>query len=141
MSKVLVSFLGTSLPSDREYRTADYKFSDGEVITTSFISAAIKQNYDVDKLILVGTVKSMWEEVYRTFSKEQIDEDYYIRLSDFCQNASYDSELSLPDVEKIEAVLGVDSKVVLIKYGLNESENSLNQETILGIEQYLNKND
>lgn len=141
MSKVLVSFLGTSMPSDREYRTADYKFSDGEVITTSFISAAIKQNYDVDKLILVGTVKSMWEEVYRTFSKEQIDEDYYIRLSDFCQNASYDSELSLPDVEKIEAVLGVGSKVVLIKYGLNESENSLNQETILGIEQYLNKND
>ncbi len=141
MSRVLISFLGTSIPGNREYRKADYKFNNNEVISSSFISDAIKQYYDVEKLILVGTVKSMWEEVYRTFSKELIDEDYYIKLSDFCKNANFNSKLELPEVDKIENVLGRGSKVVLIKYGLNDHEISLNQELIMGIDKYLNKND
>lgn len=140
MSKVLISFLGTSY-NDREYKKANYKFDDKNQISTSFIAAAIKEYYRVDKIILIGTVKSMWEEVYRTFSQENIDEDFYLTLSEHCQCANSESELFLPNVSKIEDCLGKKSKVVLIKYGLNESEITFNQEIILGIEQYLNKND
>ena len=140
MSKVLVSFLGTSL-YNREYRKANYKFDDDKVISTSFIAAAIKERYNIDKLILIGTVKSMWEEVYRTFSKEHIDENFYFTLSEHCQHANSKSELYLPDISKIEKYLGEKSKIILIKYGLNENEIAFNQEIILGIEQYLNRND
>lgn len=140
MSRVLVSFLGTSL-YNREYRKANYKFDDGNIISTSFIAAAIKEFYNVDKLILIGTVKSMWEEVYRTFSKEYIDENFYFTLSEHCQHANSKSELYLPDISKIEESLGEKSKIILIKYGLNENEIAFNQEIILGIEQYLNRND
>lgn len=140
MSKVLVSFLGTSL-YNREYRKANYKFDDDNVISTSFIAAAIKERYNIDKLILIGTVKSMWEEVYRTFSKEHIDENFYFTLSEHCQHANSKSELYLPDISKIEKYLGEKSKIILIKYGLNENEIAFNQEIILGIEQYLNRND
>lgn len=142
MSKVLISFLGTSQKIDnRKYRAADYKFNDDVTITTSFIADAIRRYYKVDKLILIGTVKSMWEEVYETFCGQDVDSDYSLKLYEYCVNANSQTELYLPNVEKIEQALGKDSKVVLIKYGLNEDEILFNQETILGIEKYLEKND
>ena len=142
MSKVLISFLGTSQKQEnRKCRTADYKFNDGETITTSFIADAIRKHYKVDKLILIGTVKSMWEEVYETFCGEEVDSDYSLNLYEYCVNANSQTELYLPSIEKIEQALGFGSKIVLIKYGLNEEEILFNQETILGIEQYLEKND
>ena len=89
MSKVLISFLGTSQKQEnRKYRTADYKFNDGETITTSFIADAIRKHYKVDKLILIGTVKSMWEEVYETFCGEEVDSDYSLNLYEYCVNAN-----------------------------------------------------
>ena len=51
MSKVLISFLGTSY-NDREYKKANYKFDDKNQISTSFIADAIKEYYRVDKIIL-----------------------------------------------------------------------------------------
>lgn len=141
MGKVLISFMGTG-PKDneRQYRKTTYKFPDGATYTNSFVAAAIKEYKNIDKLILVGTVKSMWEEVYRTFT-DNLDEDYYLNLADYCEKSTCKSELKLPDIEKIEKALGNGSKVILIKYGLNEDEIAYNQETILGLESCLNKND
>lgn len=142
MSKVLISFLGTAQPKDRQYRTAKYHFHDGREIESSFVASALREYYDIDRLILVGTVKSMWEEVYRTFvDKDNVDENYYIQLSDHCLSADHNSELLLPNVDLLESAIGCGSKVVLIHYGLTESEIKENSEIILGIEQYLSKND
>lgn len=140
MSKVLISFLGTAQPKERQYRLAKYHFQDGTEIESSFVAFALKSYYDVDRLILIGTVKSMWEEVYRTFAMP-IDEDYYIRLSDHCLSSNHESELFLPEIEKLEEGLGDNSKVVLIKYGLTEEEIIQNSEIILQIEKYLNQDD
>ena len=41
MSKVLISFLGTAMPKDREYRTATYHFDDGDSKTSPFIAKAL----------------------------------------------------------------------------------------------------
>lgn len=142
MSKVLISFLGTGpKENDRGYKTANYQFADGSKESTSFVAAAIKNHVGVDKLILIGTVKSMWEEVYRYFSADAIDENYYCELGDYCAKASHKSELQLPEVEKIEEAIGNGSKVLLINYGLNEDEIIKNQEVILGVESLLSKND
>ena len=142
MSKVLISFLGTGpVNEDRQYKTADYTFSNGEKHTTSFVAAAIKQYKQIDKLILIGTVKSMWEEVYRTFAENDINDEYYFQLAEHCQNSDHKSELILPNKEKIEDAIGNNSKIILIKYGLNEDEISYNQEVILNIESFLEKGD
>lgn len=142
MSKVLISFLGTSQKTDRKYRTADYSFKDnGEIISTSFIADAIRKHYKIDKLILIGTVKSMWEEVYETFCEQDVDSEYSLQLYEYCVGANSQTDLYLPNIEKIEKALGEGSKIVLIKYGLDEDEILFNQETILGIERYLEKND
>lgn len=142
MSKVLISFLGSGPKlDDRKYRTADYQFPDGAKYTTSFVAAAIKKHKQIDRLILIGTVKSMWEEVYATFSGDNVDEDYYFELARHCQNSTYNSDLQLPKIEKLDNVLGNNSKVILIKYGLNKDEISYNQEVILNIESFLEKGD
>ena len=94
------------------------------VYETSFVADALATHYGVDKIILIGTVKSMWDEVYYSFctrnEKEDVDENYYLHLSATCKEAKYDSELKLPDIERLEAALGKDSHVMLVRYGLNE---------------------
>lgn len=145
--KVLISFLGTGSFASKEtrtYRTANYHLGEKELGNYPFISAALRKHYDIDCILLVGTVHSMWEEVYRWFcedNKQAIDEDAYISIADACENSNYLSELTIPHKELIEQTMGSGSKVVLIKYGLNEEEIRVNTDIILGLQQYLHNSD
>jgi len=89
VAKILISPLGTGPAenndiSKREYTEAEYKFQDsGKTYKTSFIAAALSDHLQVDKLYLIGTSKSMWEEVYRYFStasEQSGDDDYWTEL-------------------------------------------------------------
>ena len=141
MSRVLISFLGTAQPKEREYRTANYQFNDGQQYTSSFIASAIKQHDSIDKMFLVGTVKSMWEEVYRSFAGDSVDDDIYVQLSDHCTQSTAHSPLILPHRAAVEDAMGKGSKAVLIKYGLNEQEIEYNANVIFQLEQELNTGD
>lgn len=151
MSKVLISFLGTgSLPIDvrknftkesRQYRTADYRIDGKELGSYPFVSAALKKHYEIDSVILIGTVHSMWEEVYRWSAGDDVKDDIYMDIADHCEKASYESALEIPHHQEIEKSLGINSRVVLIKYGLNQEEIKENLELILNLEQFLRKGD
>ena len=151
MSKVLISFLGTGSQTNGSYRKAEYRITSPTdnatqmVYETSFVADALATHYGVDKIILIGTVKSMWDEVYYSFctrnEKEDVDENYYLHLSATCKEAKYDSELKLPDIERLEAALGKDSHVMLVRYGLNEEELNFNIAQVLSVEQYLHSGD
>jgi len=84
MAKVLISALGTGVKDDREYRKAPYVFpGDTKVYKTLFIASALCEQLKVEKLYLIGTAKSMWEEVYEYFSnasKTEIDVEYWNQL-------------------------------------------------------------
>lgn len=157
--KVLISFLGTG-PNDnktkqrqeRKYRPANYVFKDFNTDTiskedafkTSFVADALVKKYDIDSIILLGTVHSMWERVYEIFCANNnlpVDEEYYCNLADHCDNADHNSELSIPSPEKIEEVLGKSSHILLLKYGLNDAEIAYNTQVILGIEKLLQGGD
>ena len=145
--KVLISFLGTGSFASKEtrtYRTANYHLGEKNLGSYPFISAALRKHYDIDCILLVGTVHSMWEEVYRWFcedNKQAIDEDAYISIADACEKSNYLSDLAIPYQDLIEQTMGGGSKVVLIKYGLNEEEIRTNTDIILGLQQYLQNND
>ena len=145
--KVLISFLGTGAFESKEkrtYRSACYRMGDTSLGNYPFISAALKKHYGVDKLILVGTTHSMWEEVYRWFCDNNgntINEDIYFSIAQECEDANYKSELKIPHQETIEQTIGGDSKIVLIRYGINEQEIEENTDIILGLQQYLQNND
>ena len=145
--KVLISFLGTGPLESKEsrvYKTAKYRLGDNELGSFPFVSAALKEYYSIDKVLLVGTVHSMWEEVYRWFSansQKNIDDDVYLSIDDYCKEADHSSSLFLPHQAEIENAIGEGSRIVLIKYGINEKEVMDNINIILGLEQYLNEGD
>lgn len=151
--KVLITFLGTgplikrepfgAEVNKREYRTAKYHIDDKKYVS-SFVADALTDHYDIDTVLIIGTLKSMWEEVYNVFCKKrgvELNLDYYTQIGDLCSNSNNESDLELPHKEEIEAVLGENSKIVLINYGLNEVEINQNIASILGIEKYLRNGD
>lgn len=146
--KVLISFLGTGSldPQDpnRTYKTANYHLGDTDLGKYPFVSAAMKKHYSIDKVLLVGTVHSMWEEVYRWYSLDKqmtIDDDVYLEIAETCEKSDHTSPLLIPHKEAIEEALGKGSKVILIKYGINEEEIKENINIVLGLQQYLDEGD
>ena len=144
--KVLISFLGTGQleknTSTRQYRKTLYRFADGKECSSAFFAAALREVYSFDKVILIGTTHSMWEEAYSAFvNPEERDDDYYVDLGEYCAQSGSSTELTLPNIEKLEKAIGPDAKVILTHYGITQQENDRNQEIILGLEEFLNKGD
>lgn len=153
MSKVLISFIGTGVSASnhevhkeiREYKTAKYKLDDC-IYEKAFMADALVEHFGADKIILIGTAKSMWENIYavfyqKTYGKSVTDseEDFarYMEIEQYCRDANHASSLSLPHIKEIEQVLGKGSRVITIKYGLTEEELKENITAILGLEQHL----
>jgi len=146
--KVLISFLGTGVYESKEkrtYRTTNYHLGNEDLGEYPFMSAALKKHYGIDTTLLIGTTHSMWEEVYRWYTAEATppctDEDVYLNIADACEKANHNSPLAIPHRDAIEKALGKDSKVVLIKYGLDEKEIRENINIILALQEHLQKND
>ena len=140
MSKVLVSFLGTGVSNSHRYESVRYEIG-GQEYRTTLISEAIVKHYGIKKIIFIGTVRSMWEEVYDRFAKVNAvvqDDDYVESLLDFIDDAKMDTDIdSFPDKTKIEKVLGGDSHIVLIDYGIDKEQLKNNTKKILQLGQYL----
>ncbi len=134
MAKVLISFLGVAAEG---YRPANYKFADGTVISSTFIAKALKEYYNIDRLILIGTAHSMWDEVYKDLGEQGsvYDEDTYKHLKMVCNSSNHKkSLLSRDDVNTVKNRLGKNSQVIIIKYGLDEKEIAYNTGQIFQIE-------
>lgn len=147
MAKVLISFLG-AVSDRRSYLPANYqfppndKFPDGKVIKSSFIAKALREYHTIDRLILIGSAHSMWEEVYREIGCNGEEDGFCLELFDKCIDSDHSSAcLDDSDIQRIEEKLGNGSKVIIIKYGLNDDEIAYNTQAILGIEKYLNSGD
>ncbi len=152
MAKVLISFLGTGPiknvgkpQATREYKQATYQIDTTNYPQTSFVADAIARHYNIDKIILIGTAKSMWERVYEVFAQRnqiELDTEYWVQLSTFCDTATHQTPLdSMPPLNLLEQALGKDSKILPIHYGLTAQEQTINAALIMGIENYLNKGD
>lgn len=160
--KVLISFLGTGIPKSkdknefrqsREYQPVNYHLrkEDNENIEIgeySFVGAALRDYYKMDMkkdtIILIGSIHSMWEEIYKTFvPQNEYDVEDHVAIGCFCDTANSTYELTSFDAykQKIEKALGKKFHVVLIKYGVDEKEIQENLQIILGIQKYLNPGD
>ena len=154
MAKVLFSFVGTgplvnkgsipSLKSAREYRRANYHLGDEILGEYPFMAAALSDHCDIDKIVLIGTTHSMWEEVYRFYQEKKgapVDEQVYFDIAEYCEKANSKSELSFPYKEQVEHAIGDHAHVVLIKYGVNEEEINENINIVLKLHEYLSTGD
>lgn len=153
MAKILISFLGTGAKSEnRTYRPATYRLNNADY-QSSFVSSVIRGACGIDKMILIGTAHSMWEEVYRVFMEQNgwsVDQNFHVDLGLACDEYNSGTELNVLDGKQyngksykqhIEEAMGNGSKVVLVKYGLNQDELRENASIILGLESVLNDGD
>ena len=149
MAKILISSLGAgSLDRNntaaRAYRTAKYRMNDGKNYEKSFIASVLYEHLELDGIVLIGTVKSMWEEVYKVFSQEntiEFQEEEWLGLAEQTEKLDRNSPLEDLDLTPVETVLGEQSKCILIKYGLDEAELQENLDRILKIIDYLQQGD
>lgn len=141
MLKVLISPLGVGDTNTdvykRQYKTAEYKFEgDIDGIESPFVLSVLIEKLKVDKVIVVGTAKSMWEKLYEYYAKEvgEFDEEYWIEIGKKVGMSKYDNyALSEEDLKKIEKVIDKylkkinpnavgGSKCKIIKYGIDKDE-------------------
>ncbi|WP_030008166.1 TIGR02221 family CRISPR-associated protein [Picosynechococcus sp. NKBG042902] len=156
MAKILISPVGVGgrfknpESLDREYQEAQYRI-DGKEYTSRFTASALCQHFQLDGIIFIGTVRSMWEEVYRYFSEEvnlrqsgnqiQFDEDYWYSLATQIDGLDHRSDLSELDLARVNEVLGDRSKCILVKYGLDNEELWNNFNLIFEIINFLDDGD
>mgnify|MGYP006441626383 CR=1 FL=1 len=129
MAKILISPLGVGgqfqNQNQREYTKTCYRIEEIDYPNSSFVASVLYQHLQLDGIIFIGTVKSMWEEVYRFFCKERqqpLDEDYWFKLAETIDQVDRDSELNDLNLQPVKKILGDHSDCILIKYGLNEEE-------------------
>jgi CRISPR-associated Csx2 family protein len=148
MAKILISFLGTgSVDQDskkerREYRTVKYEIDD-KIYEESFVTKVLDTHYNIDKILYIGTLRSMWEEVYRTYIGEDGEfADNYLELHDVVPQFNKDSKV-LENADKILKHFALQKKLIpiLIQYGLNKEELDFNIQQVLKIEELINDGD
>lgn len=121
MAKILISSLGTGhRKDDGKYTKANYKIDESTYVT-SFIADALTQHLNIDKLFLVGTSKSIWDEAYEAFGGTDIE--YQMKLMEQKDNGEISEESLIPLNKQVsEKLESVDSRASLIDYGIDENE-------------------
>lgn len=130
MPKILISSLGTG---DREkgYRAAKYAYN-GEIKETKVIAKALTEFLAIDRLYLVGTKGSYWDNCYANFGGA--DEDYELGLYEKIS----DKALNLEDLDGLCSAIDdftqtEGTQCFLIKYGIDNEELWYNFEQYLAI--------
>jgi CRISPR-associated Csx2 family protein len=155
MAKILISSIGVggsfqnknnpdTTNFERSYRGTTYKIDGKDYPNGRFVASVLYQHFNLDGIILIGTVKSMWEEVYRYYSEIngiEKNDDYWLNLACKIDELKYDSPLDSLDLSPIEQVLGRRSRCILIKYGLDENELWQNLDNFFKIVDFLKKGD
>ncbi|MEA5469905.1 TIGR02221 family CRISPR-associated protein [Spirulina sp. 06S082] len=149
MAKILITSLGVGLAGknnlvEREYRKATYEIDGIKYSPRSFIASVLNEHLKLDGIIFLGTVKSMWEEVYNSFCTEKeikLDDQYYYELDEKISNLNYTSSLDTLDLKPLEKILGDRSKCILMKYGITEQELQENLDRTIQIIDYLKNGD
>ena len=144
MAKVIISFLGTGGYKDKDtrskgdYREVSYSIDNSEY-KSQYVADVLKQHFNADRIICIGTVKSMWDGMYSKFVNEEPD-SIWEKLYDFSENSSHKTEII--EAEFIHDIFK-DTLIepVLIKYGLDKEENEFNIKQLFEIENLLKKGD
>ena len=130
MAKILIAGLGKGIKRDGKYSEANYSIENenGETIIYSgenFITSALEKHFSIDKTIYIGTVGSMWDNLYSYYCNKydmKEDEDYTFELLETVSNATKDSEFSEINIEKFNSIFKGKAKIILTKFGMNTNE-------------------
>ena len=112
--------------------------------TTSCMPIVIKNAYDIDKTIIIGTTGSMWDNLYEKYLEnlkleEQKDEEYKKSLIDVEIASNKTMSLDKINLEKFNETFKDKVKGIVIKYGVNPKEIFRNFDLIIKIQEEFNE--
>ncbi len=138
--KILITFLGTGRlnkegNNTREYAEVTYDFN-GKKFKSSFVSLILTRELKADKIIIIGTLKSMWEELYlRILGEKNINEDFYLELAELHKKFEDINDDVYRIISRLENEIaqkaGFDIKILLLKNGANQDEIDFNIDTTI----------
>jgi CRISPR-associated Csx2 family protein len=140
MAKILISSLGMGAKKDGSYSKAKYKI-DNEVYEASFISSVICSHLQIEKLFLIGTSKSIWDEAYSVFSDNSDEEKKWDLISLQAEGKVTEESLGCLNEAIDQNLNNIGSKCFIIDYGIDENGLWKNFESFLSIVEYLNDGD
>lgn len=145
MSKVLIAGIGGGKNKETgTYRVANYKIEDKVYNQRSFITSALEEHYNIDKTIFIGTIGSMWDNLYEFYSKKyrkDYDESYHLDLMGIIDNATMDTDINSLELSKFNETFKNKILAIVTKYGMNELEIFENFNLIIKLQDELKDGD
>ena len=146
MAKILIAGIGGGKKKKGVgYNLADYYIDSEKNLyeNRTFITSALEEHYKIDKTIYIGTVGSMWDELYLHYVGELTteDEEYMDELENTIIEATMDSNISEIDIEKFNRKFNGKVEAIVTKFGINEVEIFENFNLIMKIGEMLNDGD
>ena len=155
MAKILIAGLGGGVSQDskdegkkipKRYRVATYEIEGVKYPESPFITTALEEHYKIDKTIYIGTVGSMWDNLYIQYCEKygiEEDYDYALEMMNVINDAM--TKVNLPienlDLEKFNKTFEGKIEGRLTKYGMNDSEIFENFNIIMNLSDVLHDGD
>lgn len=144
MAKILIAGIGGGNKTNGKYRETNYSL-DGKIYENrSFITSAIEEHFDIDKTIYIGTVGSMWDNLYEHYCRKydiNYDEEYALKLIEIIDRANEKMDISSLEIQEFNDIFKGKVEGRITKYGIDSDEIFENFNIILDLEKDLNEGD
>ena len=143
MAKVLLSLLGTGRKASgndagNEYETTDYLYHKKRFPKEVLVSNVLIGYHNIDKLFIIGTQKSMWDNIAENFAGES----EYIEILEKKEAEQIDeSALNILNLSIDKKLGSKGSKCFIVDDGENDEELWFNFEKFLEVMEHLNDGD
>ncbi|MDQ5768351.1 TIGR02221 family CRISPR-associated protein [Thiothrix subterranea] len=130
MSHILVTMLGKAASN---YREATYAFDGGSHRTSRFFGLELCKHIRPDKLVILGTTGSMWDNLLlETALSEQVElEEALLTLGEAAQQDKVQQATLDQLAIHLQAVLGISCELRLIPYGRTQPEQTATLEILV----------
>lgn len=129
--KILIASLGNG-DTNREYKATDYTIEGKIYKNKNYVSAALQEHYNIDIIYYIGTMGSMWENIYSYYcevfeKKKNSDYENYLfeKIIEF-QSFSLEEKAKTPftflDLSKLEETFDKKIRAILTYFGTNDEE-------------------
>lgn len=146
MAKILIAGIGGGEKRDGKYRETNYSLEGKVYENRSFIASVIEEHFKIDKTIFIGTVGSMWDNLYEYYCKKyniDYDEEYAMSLFETIVEANKDMDISQLKIEKFNNIFNGNGKIEgrVTKYGVDSEQIFDNFNIILNLQDTLKDGD
>ena len=125
MAKILIAGIGGGEKRDGKYRETNYSLEGKVYENRSFIASVIEEHFQIDKTIFIGTVGSMWDNLYEFYCKKyniDYDEEYAMSLFETIVEANKDMDISQLKIEKFNNIFNGKIEGRVTKYGVDSEQ-------------------